>query len=121
MKKAQSNVQKYLQERDWHNNEPSDIAKSIIIESAELLELFQWKNSKKKEIEKNPEFLAKLRGELADVCIYAIGMAVSLDMDIEEVILEKLAQIKKKYPVAEVKKGHKNYLKIKSEHRRNHA
>ncbi len=121
MKKAQLAVKKYLEERKWDKNDPADIAKSIIIESAELLELFQWKTFSRKQIQKDQVILEQLKGELADICIYSLGMAISLDLDIEKVILDKLAKIKAKYPVKEIRKGHTQYLKIKKEHRRNHA
>lgn len=44
MKELEQEIKEYLIERNWYNLEPADLAKSIMIEGAELLELFQWKN-----------------------------------------------------------------------------
>ncbi|MFA5235742.1 MAG: nucleotide pyrophosphohydrolase [Bacilli bacterium] len=82
--------------RDWkqfHTGE--NLAKSIVIEAAELLEEFQWKSW-----ERNPD---NLRKELADVLIYCVLMAEAYNLDIEQIILEKLAENELKYPVEKAK------------------
>lgn len=117
----QDKIKEYLKARKWDKNEPADLSKSIVIESAELLELFQWSNTKRKDVLKDDMLLAKLKGEVADICIYAIGMAISLGLDIEKVISEKLIAVEKKYPVNKIKKGQEEYLRIKHEHRRKNA
>jgi NTP pyrophosphatase (non-canonical NTP hydrolase) len=117
----QDKIKEYLKARKWDKNEPADLSKSIVIESAELLELFQWSNTKRKDVLKDDILLAKLKGEVADICIYAIGMAISLGLDIEKVISEKLIAVEKKYPVNKIKKGQEEYLRIKHEHRRKNA
>lgn len=121
MQEVQGRIKKYLKERGWHTNEPVDLAKSLVIESAELLELFQWHNPKRKSILKDKKALKNIEGELADLFIYCFGMVVSLDLDAERIILNKLAAVEKKYPPKEVKKGRATYLKIKSAYRRNNA
>lgn len=85
--------------RDWsqfHN--PRTLATSISIESAELLELFQWaKDSELDEIasEKRPQ----IAQELADIMIYIIMMAHDLNIDLEQAILDKMDRNEEKYPV----------------------
>jgi NTP pyrophosphatase (non-canonical NTP hydrolase) len=78
--------------RDWKRyHTPENLAKSISIESAELLEHFQWqKEYDQKEVE----------DELADVLIYCIYMADALDVDIKEIILNKMEKNAVKYPVS---------------------
>jgi len=95
-------IGEYLVERKWDTLEPADLAKSIMIEGAELLELFQWKNHTTDEIESNPELLQNLKKELADVMIYAIELAVRLDMSPEDIIRQKMDHNRKKYPVDKV-------------------
>ena len=75
----------------WQNNDkPENLAKSIIIEAAELLENYQW----------GPEHadLENVKEEIADVLIYAIAMAYDLGFDIDQMIDEKLEKNAEKYP-----------------------
>ena len=86
----------FRDERDWkqyHN--PQDLAISLSLEAAELLEVFQWSGSDTECRDKLPE----LREELADVLMYAISLADRLDLDLDEIILEKLRRNGEKYPL----------------------
>ena len=127
MKKLEDKVFKYLKARRWDNLRPSDIAKSIMIEGAELLELFQWDNLALNDVKANKEKIEQIKKELADVFIYAIEMSVLLDLDAEKLINEKLKYINKKYPAKLMRKNAKKesgsgedseYWRIKNEHRR---
>ena len=79
--------------RQFHN--AKDLALSISIESAELLELFQWTTAEK-AIENKYESIEE---ELADILIYSYTLAEKLGMDIDEIIEKKLVKNLKKYPV----------------------
>ncbi|OGZ72269.1 MAG: hypothetical protein A2908_03965 [Candidatus Staskawiczbacteria bacterium RIFCSPLOWO2_01_FULL_38_12b] len=124
MKELESKIYQYLKDRDWDNLRPSDLAKSIMIEGAELLELFQWENFSLAKVKSNKEKLEEIKGELADVLIYAIEMSVLLGMDTKKVIYDKLLHVEKKYPVSLVKnkkhdvKSASNYYRIKKEYRK---
>ena len=88
MKRAVEEILKFNEERDWdqfHN--PENLAKSISIEAGELLECFQWNNEYDKQ---------HVCEELADVMNYCILMANKLGVDMEEILLMKLEQNKKK-------------------------
>lgn len=116
MEELKKKIEKYIKVRGWSILEnPGSIAKSISIESAELLEVFQWKDMTPEEIKKNKEVLQNVREELADIFIYATEMAISLDLDIETIMNQKLAKNAKKYPAKLVKGNQENYLKIKRE------
>ncbi len=121
MKKLEKEIALYLKERGWDTMTPSDMAKSISIESAELLELFQWGNAGIVETKANEARMQKIREELADVFIYCLDMAVLLGIDSEAAIREKLEHNKKKYPAKEMiqanNKGHERYLEIKQQYR----
>lgn len=84
--------------RNWkqfHN--PKDLAISISLEAAELLETFQWSGS---DVEADTETkIAKIKEELADVLLYSFLMADVLDLNIPEIISHKIEQNAKKYPV----------------------
>lgn len=96
-------VLRFRDERNWkqfHN--PKDLALSICLEAAELLEVFQWSAEDVRCEEKKD----KIREELADVLNYCILMADICGLDMDEIIQEKVRKNAKKYPV-EKAYGHK--------------
>ena len=98
MKELEQEILTYLTERDWHHLRPGDLAKSVSIEAGELLEIFQWENPELETVKSDPEKVARIRKELADVLIYCMDMSVLLELDTASLIREKLAYIQKKYP-----------------------
>ena len=91
-----------------------------MIEGAELLELFQWKNYSVEDINADQKIKTNLKNELADVMIYAIELGVHLDIDISEAIKQKLEHNRKKYPVegvANKDSGDDFYMKQKMKYR----
>jgi NTP pyrophosphatase (non-canonical NTP hydrolase) len=126
VKKYEKEVKKYLEDRSWDNLRPGDVAKSISIESAELLELFQWTNPTLEEVKKDKEKLEEIKKELSDILIYCFNMSVLLELDTGKILLEKLEQVKKKYPSHLFKNRDKKidagseeiYWKIKKAHRK---
>lgn len=91
-------VYKHLKDRAWDNLRPADLAKSIMIEGAELLEHFQWENLSLEEVKSNKKRIKEIQAELADVLIYCIEMSVLLGFDTEKIIRAKLAKAQRKYP-----------------------
>lgn len=97
-------IREFNEERDWDQfHTPENLVKSISIEAGELLECFQWDNNYDKE---------HLCEELADVFSYCIMLADRLDVDIEEIVLNKLEKTKKKYPVDKAKGISTKYDKL---------
>ena len=95
---------KFQEQRDWKKfHTPENLAKSISIESAELLEHFQWG----KEYDSS-----EVADELADVLIYCIYMVDAMDFDIEEIIYNKMAKNAVKYPVEKSKGNSKKYTEF---------
>ena|SRR3989338_9511111 len=126
MKDVASEIKQFLVERGWDKLCPPDLAKSISIEAAELLEIFQWTSVGIEETKRDAERMEEIKKELADVFIYAIEMAVLLNLDVEEIVKAKLKQVKKKYPAELMRKNAKDgsgsgadpkYWKIKNSHR----
>ena len=104
MDKLKAALREFNEERDWDQfHTPENLAKSICIEAGELLECFQWNN----EFDKDD-----LCEELADVISYCIMLADRLDVDIEEIVLDKLEKTKKKYPVDKAKGVSTKYDKL---------
>ena len=90
-------IKKILQfrdDRDWkqfHN--PKDLAISISLEASELLEVFQWSGEDISAENK----MDKIREELADVINYCVLMADACNLDIDEIVEEKIKANDKKY------------------------
>lgn len=104
MKKLMREIKQFNEERDWDQfHSPENLAKSIAIESAELLECFQWNSNYDKD---------EVCEELADVFTYCIQMAMKLEVDPEEIILKKLDKTRKKYPVDKAKGVSTKYNKL---------
>ncbi len=120
MKELEKKVHKHLKERGWDNLRPAGIAKSIMIEGAELLELFQWDNLPLKTVKRNKDKISEIEKELADVMIYALEMSVLLGLDTKKIIKNKLEYAAKKYPPELMKKVKhtKEYWRIKKEYRK---
>jgi len=101
-------VAKFRDERDWkryHN--PKDLAISIMIEAAELLELFQWRSEDEiNELIKNEKFINAIKKEMADILIYFLSLADVLNIDLGIAVIEKLKENSIKYP-AESASGEK--------------
>nr|WP_314943889.1 nucleotide pyrophosphohydrolase [Streptococcus infantis] len=109
MKSTIDKINKFRDDRDWrkfHNEK--DLAISISIEASELLELFQWKQSE----EVTSKSLGRIKEELADVLIYSFMLADNLNLDIEEIIKEKIDINSKKYPVELSKGSNKKYTEL---------
>lgn len=104
MDKLKKEIINFRDERDWKQfHTPENLAKSISIESAELLEHFQWDNNFD---------INEVSDELADVLTYCILMADSLNLNIDEIVLNKLEKTAKKYPVEKCKGISKKYDKL---------
>lgn len=101
-------INKFRDDRNWrqfHNEK--DLAISISIEAAELLEIFQWKTP-----EEATQDFEHLKEEIADVLIYSYMLADNLGLDIDEIIKEKLKKNNMKYPVRESKDSKKKYNEL---------
>ena len=102
-------INKFRDDRDWrqfHNEK--DLAISISLEAAELLELFQWKSPE--EVRDNS--IERIKEELADVLIYSHMLASNLDLDIDQIIEAKLEKNNIKYPVDKSKGNKEKYTEL---------
>ncbi|MCR5348082.1 MAG: nucleotide pyrophosphohydrolase [Bacilli bacterium] len=98
-------IDRFVQDRDWDQfHSPANLAKSISIESGELLECFQWD-------EKNFD-LEAVKQELADVMNYCLQLSMKLGVDPIEIMDAKLDETEKKYPVEKAKGVSTKYTKL---------
>lgn len=99
-------ILKFTQERDWdqfHNGK--DLALALSIEAAELNEAFLWKDAKDVNVE-------KVKEELADIVNYAILIADKYDLDVKQIVLDKIRRNAEKYPVEKAYGSAKKYNEL---------
>ena len=99
-------LRQFRDERDWkqfHN--PKDLALALSIESSELLEAFLWKSAADADIE-------KVKEELADVFAFAFLMADACDLDVKQIVMDKIEKNEKKYPVEKARGTAKKYTEL---------
>ena len=102
-------ILKFRDDRDWkqfHN--PKDLAISISLEVAELLEVFQWSGTDVVCADKKD----KIAEELADVLVYCTLMADACGLDMDEIVQKKMEQNNKKYPVEKAKGKSEKYTEL---------
>ena len=106
LEELRNEIVKFTRDRDWdqfHNGK--DLALALSIEAAELNEAFLWKEAKDVNID-------KVKEELADVFNYAILIADKYDLDIKQIVLEKLRRNAEKYPVDKAYGSAKKYNEL---------
>lgn len=106
MKELMKEIRQFTEDRDWdqfHNGK--DLALALSIEAAELNEAFLWKDAKDVKIE-------KVKEELADVFNYAFLIADKYQLDVREIVMEKLAKNAAKYPVEKAKGKSDKYTEL---------
>ena len=95
-------AQSFVDERDWQQfHSPKNLAISVAIEAAELMEIFQWHNHEESVKLVNEEIKGRIQEELADVLIYCLHMAYTTGIDITSSILQKIERNEEKYPKKE--------------------
>lgn len=103
-------ILKFRNDRNWkqfHN--PKDLAISISLEAAELLEIFQWSGEDVYCRDK----MEQIREELADVLNYSILMADACGLDLDEIIRDKVKKNNEKYPVEKAYGSKEKYTELK--------
>lgn len=99
-------IKRFRDDRDWKQfHDSKNLAISLSVESAELLENFLWKSHE--DVDRN-----KVRNELADVFYSAFLIADNFDLDVKQIILDKLQQNEAKYPVEKSKGSSKKYNEL---------
>jgi NTP pyrophosphatase (non-canonical NTP hydrolase) len=95
-KETINRIRKFTEDRDWDQfHSPANLAKSIVIEAAELLECFQWSDEEYD--------LQHVKEELADVIVYSQYLLDKLGLDSDEIVNMKMTMNEAKYPVEKAK------------------
>lgn len=98
-------IRKFTEDRDWDQfHSPANLAKSIVIEAAELLECFQWSD--------NEYDLQHVKEELADVIVYSQNLLDKLGLDADDIVNMKMSQNEAKYPIEKAKGKSNKYNQL---------
>ena len=98
-------IRRFTEDRDWDQfHSPANLAKSLVIEAAELLECFQWSDT--------DYDIQHVKEELADVIVYSQNMLDKLGMDADEIVNAKMSQNEAKYPVDKAKGNAAKYTDL---------
>jgi NTP pyrophosphatase (non-canonical NTP hydrolase) len=93
-------VQAFVDERDWRQfHTPKNLAMSLAIEAAELMEHFQWLDLPESVARgSDPAHRDAIADEMADVCCYLLSLANALELDLSSAVKSKLVKNAVKYP-----------------------
>ena len=96
-------VDDFIVERQWEPfHDPKNLSSSIAIEAAELMEHFQWLRSDQLDpVKDDPEKMARIREELADIMAYVLSFASTMGIDLSSALAEKMEKNALKYPAME--------------------
>lgn len=98
-------IRRFTSDRDWDKfHSPANLAKTIVIEASELLECFQWNDENFK--------IDKVKDELADVIVNCQNLLDKLNLDVDEIVNNKMDQNEAKYPISKVKGIAKKYNEL---------
>ncbi|HBF68058.1 MAG TPA: nucleotide pyrophosphohydrolase [Firmicutes bacterium] len=98
-------IRRFTSDRDWDKfHSPANLAKTIVIEASELLECFQWSDENFK--------IDKVKDELADVIVNCQNLLDKLNLDVDEIVNNKMDQNEAKYPISKVKGIAKKYNEL---------
>jgi NTP pyrophosphatase (non-canonical NTP hydrolase) len=107
-----NSLRRFAVDRDWLQfHTPKNLATALTVEVAELLEHFQWLREGS-SAELGPARLADVRLELADVLVYLVMLADSLDVDLLQAARDKLEKNAEKYPVGKARGTSRKYTEL---------
>lgn len=108
-KKSLARILKFREDRDWKQfHLPKNLAISLSLEAAEVLELFQWT----KDNSLPPDRWKDFESELADVYYWLLLLAHEFNVDLDKALSKKMVENEKKYPVAKAKGKSTKYSRL---------
>ena len=109
--KLNNEIEKIVSDRDWDQfHSVKNLSMALSVESAELLEIFQWMTeAQSNEVKNDPKALARVEDEVADIFVYLMRILSKTEIDLEKVVLNKLKKNVEKYPIDKSKGNSKKY------------
>ena len=115
IKELKDLLKKFRDARKWKQfHDPKNLAEAISIESAELQELFLWKDKQEiiDRIKTDNEFRKEVGEELADIIIFCLNLANTTDLDVSSIVQDKIVKSENKYPVEKARDNATKYNKL---------
>jgi NTP pyrophosphatase (non-canonical NTP hydrolase) len=115
LSELQTELKQFARERDWEQfHAPKNLSMALMVEAAELAEHFQWLSEKQSQsLSADKKQLVAF--EMADVMIYLLRLATELDVDLLQVVEEKIKINHERYPADKVRGSSKKYSEYKPE------
>lgn len=109
--KIHNRIDEFISERDWDQfHSIKNLSMALSVEASELLEIFQWmKEEDSNKVSSAPVVKAKVEEELADIFVYLLRIAYKVNIDLENVVLDKIQKNSEKYPADKVRGSSKKY------------
>ncbi|MEO5627768.1 MAG: nucleotide pyrophosphohydrolase [Candidatus Saccharimonadales bacterium] len=112
LEKLQKQIVEFRDERNWQQfHNPKDVALSLVLEAAELMEHFQWKTDQEIAAHMGSN-KSDVADELADVFYWVLLMAHDFDINLAEALNKKMKKNAAKYPVEKAKDNHRKYTQL---------
>jgi len=109
IKELKDHLARFVDEREWQQfHSPKNLAMGMAVELGELMEHFLWIDEKEsRQIVDDPQEMALIRAEMADVFCYLLNLAMALGVDLSEAFYEKMKRNNEKYPAEEFRGKYK--------------
>lgn len=109
--KINSEIEKIVHDRDWDQfHSIKNLAMALSVESSELLEIFQWMSEvESNQVKNDPRLMGKIEDEVADIFVYLLRIVSKTEINLEEVVLQKLKKNAEKYPIDKSRGNSKKY------------
>ncbi len=106
-------LREFVSERDWEQfHSPKNLAMALVVEAAELVEIFQWMTEEASD-NLTPQEQQRVEEEIADVMTYVMRIADRLGIDLFDAVERKLVTTRQKYPASRVRGSAKKYTEYK--------
>jgi dCTP diphosphatase len=114
LKLIDEKVSSFIEERDWDQfHSIKNLSMALSVESAELVEIFQWMTELDSNgVKSNPELKQRVSEEIADIFVYLTRIAKKAEIDIQNCVLAKIEKNQEKYPVSKAKGSSKKYTEF---------
>jgi dCTP diphosphatase len=111
LKKINSEIEKFASDRDWDQfHSVKNLSMALSVESAELLEIFQWfTEEQSNKVKNDPKTMSKVEDEVADIFVYLLRIVSKTNIDLEAAVLNKLKKNAEKYPIEMSRGNSKKY------------
>jgi dCTP diphosphatase len=111
LKTLNQDIQQFINARDWEQfHSVKNLSMALAVESSELMEIFQWLSEEKSnQVKDDAKLLGKVEDEVADIFLYLMRILSKSEIDLEQVVRNKMKKNAEKYPVELARGNNKKY------------